>query len=278
MQQGKTKGTGGVTNGAMDVQRSALRPLSLLMLILAPFLVGFDLLRSTNKAVEEGNARMKAGKPEEALAFYDKAAARLPADAGLHFNRGAALFALSRFDEARDEFLRATEAKDASVKAAAFYNLGNAFFRGEKYKEALEAYKRSLALDPKDARAKWNLELALRRMKEEEKNKKNNGDDKNDKNENKKEDEQKQKDKEQGKQEEKQQEQQDGNQQQKQDQTPDPPEQQPSQPPEGTDEARPDQKEIDAVLDSLEKSPKALEQQRARLRMGGRPRRPAKDW
>ena len=52
--------------------------------------------------------RLQAGKAEDALAHYDKAVAKLPAEAGVHFDRGAALYALSRFDEAGQEFLRAT--------------------------------------------------------------------------------------------------------------------------------------------------------------------------
>src|SRR4029079_12787248 len=59
-------------------------------------------------------------------------------------------------------------AKDGALKAQAFYNLGNAFLKKEKFKEAVEAYKRTLALDPRDQRAKWNLEIALRKQKDQE--------------------------------------------------------------------------------------------------------------
>ena len=99
---------------------------------------------------------------------YDKAVKKLPAEAGTHFDRGAALYALSRFDEAGEEFLRATEAKDPALKASAFYNLGNAFFKKEKFKEAVSAYTRSLGLKPDDKQAKWNLEIALRKQKDKE--------------------------------------------------------------------------------------------------------------
>src|SRR6185295_15618781 len=101
-----------------------------------------------------------------------KAVARLPNDPGAHFDRGTALYALSRFDEAGQEFLRATEAKDGALKATAFYNLGNAFFKKDKFKESVEAYRRALALDPRDTRAKWNLEIALKKQKDEEEKKK----------------------------------------------------------------------------------------------------------
>ena len=85
---------------------------ALALAAVAPLLFGFKLFESKNGEVEQGNAALQAGKPEDALAHYDKAVAKLPADPGLHMDRGAALYALSRFADAGQEFLRATEAQD----------------------------------------------------------------------------------------------------------------------------------------------------------------------
>jgi tetratricopeptide (TPR) repeat protein len=243
------------------------------VLALAPLLTAFDLLQSRNREIEQGNAAMQAGKAEEALKHYDAAVAKLPADAGVHFDRGAALYALSRFDEAGQEFLRATEAKDGALKASAFYNLGNAFFKKEKYKEAVEAYKRALTLDPHDQRAKWNLEVATVKQKEEEKKQK---DKKNDPNKNDKKDKDQQSQKDQNKDQDKEKDKnKDRDKNDKKDQQADKdkkdqPQQQP--PPE-----KADAKEIEAVLDSLERSPKDLEKERARMRAIRRAP-PARDW
>jgi len=252
-------------------------------LALWPLLSGFGVLERRNAEVEQGNAALKAGKPDEALSHYDKAAAALPVDAGVHFNRGAALYGLSRFEEAGEEFLRATQGADPALKASAFRHLGNAFAKKEKFKESIEAYKRALALRPDDQEAKWNLEIALRKQEEEkkkqeqqDKDKKDqqNKDDKNEQNKDKKEDQKKdQKDK-QDKQDQK---------QDKQDQKQEP--QKPDeksadkQPQPQPDQQQPDQqqKEIEAVLGNLERSSKSLEQERARLRAVRR-RPPAKDW
>jgi len=171
--------------------------------------------------------------------------------------RGAALYALQRFDEAGQEFLRATEAKDGALKTQAFYNLGNAFFKKEKFKEAVEAYKRALALDPRDERAKWNLEIAERKQheqKDKDKDKKDKDKDKKDKD---KKDDQKKDDKK--------------DQDKEKDQAKN----------EATDPKKPpppaDEQEMGAVLDNLERSPKDLEKERARLRAIRR-RPPARDW
>ena len=165
------------------------------LLAVAPLLFGFELFESRNRDVEQGNAALQAGKPEEALAHYDKAVAKLPAEAGVHFDRGAALYALSRFEEAGKEFLRATEGQDEGLKAAAFRSLGNALAKQEKHKDAVEAYKRALALRPDDKAAKWNLEIALRKQKEEEEKKKKDKDKDKDKKDDKDKDKKDDKDK-----------------------------------------------------------------------------------
>jgi Ca-activated chloride channel family protein len=278
------------------------------LLALCPLLFGFDLLQSPNHAVEAGNARMKAGKAEEALAEYDKAVKELPAEPGAHFNRGAALYSLSRFDEAANEFLRATEAKTTALKAAAFYNLGNSYEQAGKHDDAMAAYRRALTLDPNDIRAKWNLELAQKKKKEEEQKKKNqkpgdkdkdqqNKDDKKDdqaKNDEKKDEQKKDEQKDQNKKDEqkkdeqaqkdqkndeKKNEQKDQAQkdQKKDEQKKDEGQKQAKTEPQPKPEKGPDMKEIEAVLDSLERSPKDLEKERARLRAIRRAA-PSKDW
>jgi Ca-activated chloride channel family protein len=275
------------------------------LVLLLPLLVGFDLLESPNKSVEEGNARMKTGKAEEALGQYDKAVKGLPGEPGVHFDRGAALFALSRFDEAAQEFLGATTAKTPALKESAFYNMGNALFKMDKYGDAIAAYRRALVLDPSDVKAKWNLELALKKKKDEDaKNKqkndqqnndKNGNNQKQDKNDQGKDDKQKSDQSQNDKKNENKNDKKDDqknpqdkpdkndNQNDKQQQAgqdkqdkQDKKDQNPGN--EGTPpEAPQDMKDIEAVLDSLERSPKDLEQERARLRAVRRAP-PAKDW
>jgi Ca-activated chloride channel homolog len=251
----------------------------ILLVALLPLIAAWEPLRSRNGEIEQGNALLKSGDAEEALKHYDKAAAALPGDPGVHFDRGAALYALSRFEEAGQEFLRATEAKDGALKAQAFYNLGNAFFKKEKFKEAVEAYKRTLALDPRDERAKWNLEIALRKEQEQkdkdkDKDKNKDKDDKKDQDKNQKKDDQKKDDKK------KDQDQKPKDEPKKDDQKKDEPKPQDQQKPDehkGDKPPPPDEQQMGAVLDNLERSPKDLEKERARLRAVRRSP-PARDW
>ena len=239
---------------------------------LTPLVLGFGILEKRDGEVEAGNAALKAGKAEDALGHYDQAVKKLPADAGAHFDRGAALYALSRFDEAGQEFLRATEAKEPALKASAFYNLGNAFFKKEKFKEAVSAYTRTLGLKPDDKQAKWNLEIALKKQKEEEKKQqdKKDQDDKNKKDDQKKDDKNKDQDKkDQDKQDKKDQQDKNKDQSQKDKQDQQQPKPEPSKPEE--------QQQIQSVLDNLERSSKDLEKERAKVRAVRRAP-PERDW
>ena len=51
-------------------------------------------------------------------------------------------------------------------RAQAFYNLGNAQFKQQKYQEALESYKQSLRLNPSDMEAKYNYAYTKRLLDE----------------------------------------------------------------------------------------------------------------
>ena len=243
-----------------------MRHPAVVLMVATPLLFGFKLLEKRNGEVEQGNAAMQAGKAEEALAHYDKAVAKLPADAGVHLDRGAALYALSRFEEAGKEFLRATEGQASALKADAFRNLGNALSKQDKPKEAIEAYKRALALRPDDKAAKWNLEIALRKKKEEEKKQqddknkdKDKKDDKKDEDKNKDDKDKQDKDKKDDKKDK------DKNKDDKDKKDEDKKDKQEKQPqPEKGAENQPER--IQQMLKNLEANPKDLEKERARLR------------
>ena len=244
------------------------------ILAFGPLLCGFGLFEKRDAEIEAGNGALQAGKADDALVHYDKAVKKLPAEAGTHFDRGAALYALSRFDEAGEEFLRATEAKDPALKASAFYNLGNAFFKKEKFKEAVSAYTRSLGLRPDDKQAKWNLEIALRKQKDKEDKDKKDQDkkDKDQKKDDKKDDQKKdqdKKDKDQKKDDKKDDQKKDQDKKDQKDKQDQKPQEKPNTPKE--------QEQIQSVLDNLERSSKDLEKERAKARAVRRAP-PERDW
>jgi Ca-activated chloride channel homolog len=277
-----------------------LRRAAAILVMLFPFLTGFDLFMRRDPNVEEGNKHLAAGHADKALEAYDKAATALPDEPIVRFNRGTALYQSGKFAEAQKEFLRATESRDTALKADAYYNMGNSLMKQERFKDALDAYKHTLSLRRDDRRAKWNLELAHRRLKEQEQKKQqeqqqqsqDQKDQKDQKDQNQK--DQQAKDEQQKKEQQQQQEQQAKSEEQKKEQQQK--EQQAKEEQQKPDEKKEAQaakkaeapkepkevKEIDkqdaeAVLDALERVEPTVQKELARRRSANR-RPPKKDW
>jgi hypothetical protein len=143
------------------------------MLVLLAFPAhAWNPLQSRNGKVKSGNK--KYGKEEfaDALESYDKAALQLPDEAGVHFNRGDALFKMGEMDKAAKSFTDAislASEEQGDLKADAFYNLGNARFAQERWEEAIAAYRQTLKLEPGHEDAAYNLALALKKLEEQRK-------------------------------------------------------------------------------------------------------------
>ncbi len=143
----------------------------------------WDPFVRANPDVEEGNQAMREGDHAGALEAYERAARALPGEPGVHLNRGLSLLAQGELGRAREAFLAATEPPASDeVRADAYYDMGNAFYREADqlavqedhqnakrlFREAADAYRRSLRARPGNRDAAWNLELALRRLREQE--------------------------------------------------------------------------------------------------------------
>ncbi len=133
-------------------------------------LLGFTFLDPAADKNRQGNRKFHEGKFEEALEYYREAQVEKPDAPELRFNAGDAYFKKNAFQDALREFGHALKSKDPSLLARAYYNLGNVHVRQQKLQQAVEAYKRSLALRPEDLDAKVNLEWVLERMQEQERN------------------------------------------------------------------------------------------------------------
>ncbi len=136
-------------------------------------LIALDISPLVNKA----NKLYKKEKYEEAYEIYKNASILNPDNEKIKFNLADCAYELKRYREAGDEFARLTVSKDKDLKEKSFYNLGNVFMEAKQYDEAISAYKQALLLNPKDGRAKRNLEIAKMIKEQQKKNK--------DKNENK---------------------------------------------------------------------------------------------
>jgi len=152
------------------MKHRSLKALFLLCLIL----LGWQTLaaQSIRTKVNKGNAQFKKGRYEEALANYKDALLDDPLNETALFNQGDALYKLKKYDQAVETFQKDVGSENLALSAKAFYNIGNAYFQQNKLKESIQAYKKSLELNPSDRDAKYNLELARAKLKEMSKKKK----------------------------------------------------------------------------------------------------------
>jgi len=112
--------------------------------------------------LKEANRLFKNGHYEDALKLYNDALVDQPHSSGLHFDAGDAAYQMGDFDKARKEFEEASQSANPLLKSAAHYNRGNALFRQNDWAGAIEAYKESLRVNPRDEDAKYNLGVAMR--------------------------------------------------------------------------------------------------------------------
>ena len=126
-----------------------------------------------HKKVRIGNKLYEAGEYLEAHERYTDAQVDAPEMKELDFNVGDTLYKQRKYEDAIAAYLRATESRRPEVEAGALYNIGNCKHTlGEQQgsielmREAIDAYRQSLSIDPEDEDAKFNIEFVQRRIKE----------------------------------------------------------------------------------------------------------------
>ncbi len=155
----------------------------LLMILNGPVLFAQD----AKSFIHQGNQLYDQKKFKEAEADYRKAIEKKNQDLAGNFNLGDALYKQKKFDNAAKNFTDiVSTATNPLVKARAYHNLGNSMLETKKYKESIDAYKKSLLNNPKDDATRYNLAYAQEMLKKQQqqnkdqnKNNKNNQDKKN---------------------------------------------------------------------------------------------------
>ncbi len=117
--------------------------------------------------VRQGNYAYRSNDYDKALEYYHRAETQLPESPELEYNMGAALHQRESYEEAVERYTRALNTQDIQQEARAHYNLGNTYFRMGEYQKAIESYQNTLEINPEDVDAKYNLELARRKLKEQ---------------------------------------------------------------------------------------------------------------
>lgn len=127
--------------------------------------------------VSEGNRNYNDGKFSESIKNYRDAEKYAPGESEkklLEFNRGNAEFRMNNHNSAIAGYLNSMNSGDPEVQKKALYNIGTAYMKSGKKREAAENFIRALRIDPSYEKAKRNLEYLLKRERQE-KNQQNSG-------------------------------------------------------------------------------------------------------
>ncbi|MGE5398938.1 MAG: tetratricopeptide repeat protein [Ignavibacteriales bacterium] len=156
-----------------------------LLLLVLP---GAAKAQSVRGLVNDGVELYNKQKYSDSEVNFKKGVEKVPNNFNAYFNLGDAQYKQERYDEALKTYQQAlSKTTDKSLKAKTFHNIGNSLLKSQKLQESVDAYKKALRLNPNDQETKYNLSYALNLLKQKNDKKqdqKNNQQDKNKDNKN----------------------------------------------------------------------------------------------
>lgn len=151
-----------------------LNIISLIVLILVSELL---FAQKERKYIREGNDLFEDESFENSEVEYRKALEITPNSFDASFNLGDAFFRQEKYEEATKQFISIAELADnKDDKAKAYHNLGNSLLSEQKLEESIEAYKNALRNNPNDTATKYNLAWAQNKLKNQEQQQQQNQD------------------------------------------------------------------------------------------------------
>ncbi|MEO6037539.1 MAG: tetratricopeptide repeat protein [Saprospiraceae bacterium] len=135
------------------------------------FLIALTLLGLAPTVIAQNSQLRKGDRLYDQQNYSEAEVAYRDAEAGplASYNAGNAAYQQGNYAEAVTLYLTAARtAADAPTKANALYNMGNAQLRAGQYAEAIEAYESSLRQRPNQPDAKQNLQIAIKKLREQQ--------------------------------------------------------------------------------------------------------------
>ena len=119
------------------------------------------------RVVRAGNKHFINGNYTEAEVDYKRANSIAPTFEG-KFNHAGSVYKQERWDDALKEYNALLDDSTNTHRPEVFYNQGNTLFKKNSLKEAIEAYKSALRLNPSDQEAKFNLAYAQKKLRDQQ--------------------------------------------------------------------------------------------------------------
>lgn len=138
----------------------------------------------TSRKNAQGNELYQKKNYTAALEKYVQAQDGKNHQQELSYNIANTLYQQKKYPEATKELEKSISASNTGLNQKVYFNRGNSLYEMGQYPQAIESYEKALELDPKDRDAKYNLELALKKLQENPQKQKQNASNKNQNREN----------------------------------------------------------------------------------------------
>ena len=169
-----------IKNNILSLFPLGRRKMGLLLLLLTTTIVfsqkekpsdkKIDIKTMAKNHVRKGNDLYSQGQYANANKEYKKAMVLNPDYDKANYNFGNTQFLQNKMKEAKEQYeLVSKTTKDKFIRADASHNLGNIAMQEKKYAEAVNAYKESMRNNPNDDETRYNLALAQKLLKEQQK-------------------------------------------------------------------------------------------------------------
>jgi tetratricopeptide (TPR) repeat protein len=140
--------------------------IALLFIIL---LTAVSYSQGTRELINGGVDKYKNKKYVDSEIDFRKGLEKAPDNFAANFNLGDAYYKQQRYEDALGSYKSALNlASSGDEKAKVYHNIGNSLLKSQKYKESVDAYKKALKLNPDDADTKYNLSYALNMLNQKQ--------------------------------------------------------------------------------------------------------------
>ncbi len=160
----------------LDRKNRIFRKVKLFSLILFLCAGTVSAQKAERKNVREGNKLYESEKYTESEIAYRKSLEVNPRSTEGTYNQGNSLYKQGKFPEAAEQYqliagqgekMVATPEGKARLSEV-YHNMGNIFMQNKDYGKAVEVYKQSLRLNPKDDETRYNLALAQKLLSDQQ--------------------------------------------------------------------------------------------------------------
>ncbi|MDN3641615.1 tetratricopeptide repeat protein [Lutimonas halocynthiae] len=119
--------------------------------------------------LRKGNDLYKQKRFVDAEVKYKKALKENQNYGTAGYNLANAVYEQDRFEEALPQYeLVAKSSVAVETREKSFHNIGNVMMKNKQYDKAVEAYKKSMILNPSDEETRYNLALAQKLLKDQQ--------------------------------------------------------------------------------------------------------------